>query len=79
MTMFVYMYTPTDWRGKSNGGHIRGNNYLSFPRFRLIDLASRPENRDKGLFDVRITQWHEWHCTGESLFYSLNNAFLSGV
>ncbi|KAJ7836883.1 glycosyl transferase family 90-domain-containing protein [Mycena olivaceomarginata] len=51
------------WRGKSNGGHIRGDNYLSFPRFRLIDLASRPENRDKGLFDVRITQWHEWHCT----------------
>ncbi|KAJ7221127.1 lipopolysaccharide-modifying protein [Mycena haematopus] len=51
------------WRGKSNGGHIRGTNYLSFPRFRLIDLAALPENKAKGLFDVRITQWHEWHCT----------------
>ncbi|KAJ7669971.1 glycosyl transferase family 90-domain-containing protein [Mycena polygramma] len=53
------------WRGKSNGGHIRGTNYLSFPRFRLMDLAALPENRAKGLFDVRITQWHEWHCTDD--------------
>ncbi|KAF8186581.1 glycosyl transferase family 90-domain-containing protein [Mycena galopus ATCC 62051] len=51
------------WRGKSNGGHIRGTNYLSFPRFRLMDLAAQKENVEKGLFDVRITEWHEWHCT----------------
>ncbi|KAJ7915964.1 hypothetical protein B0H13DRAFT_2451713 [Mycena leptocephala] len=53
------------WRGKSNGGHIRDTNYRSFPRFWLIDLAALPENRAKGLFDVRITQWHEWHCTDD--------------
>ncbi|KAJ7114648.1 glycosyl transferase family 90-domain-containing protein [Mycena crocata] len=53
------------WRGKSNGGHIRGTNYKSFPRFRLIDLAARPENMQKGLFDVRITSWHESHCTDD--------------
>lgn len=29
-----------DWRGKSNGGHIRGENYKAFPRFRLMDLAA---------------------------------------
>ncbi|KAK7051795.1 CAP10 domain-containing protein [Favolaschia claudopus] len=51
------------WRGKSNGGHIRGTNYRSFPRFKLMDLAALPEN--SGLFDVRITQWHEWHCTDD--------------
>ncbi|KAJ7220860.1 glycosyl transferase family 90-domain-containing protein [Mycena pura] len=51
------------WRGKSNGGHIRGDNFRSFPRFRLMDLAARPEHRAKSLFDVRITEWHEWHCT----------------
>ncbi|KAJ7100928.1 glycosyl transferase family 90-domain-containing protein [Mycena belliarum] len=51
------------WRGKSNGGHIRGTNYRAFPRFRLLDLAALPENRAKGLFDVRITAWHEGHCT----------------
>ncbi|KAJ7906628.1 hypothetical protein B0H13DRAFT_709976 [Mycena leptocephala] len=47
------------WRGKSGGGHIRGTNYLSFPRFQLMDLVALPENQAKGLFDVRITQWHE--------------------
>ncbi|KAJ7665004.1 glycosyl transferase family 90-domain-containing protein [Mycena rosella] len=51
------------WRGKSNGGHIRGTNYRSFPRFRLLDLAARPESVAKGLFDVRMTAWHEGHCT----------------
>ncbi|KAF7309376.1 CAP10 domain-containing protein [Mycena indigotica] len=51
------------WRGKSNGGHIRHSNHKSFPRFRLIDLARQPEVKAKGLLDVRITEWHEWHCT----------------
>ncbi|KAJ7911702.1 hypothetical protein B0H13DRAFT_2328082 [Mycena leptocephala] len=53
------------WRSKSNGGHIRGSNYRAFSRFRLMDLAALPENRAKGLFDVRVTQWHEWHCTDD--------------
>ncbi|KAJ7915979.1 hypothetical protein B0H13DRAFT_2451727 [Mycena leptocephala] len=43
---------PADWRGKANSGHIRGTNYRSFPRFRLMDLAAFPENRVKGLFDI---------------------------
>ncbi|KAJ7757200.1 glycosyl transferase family 90-domain-containing protein [Mycena maculata] len=51
------------WRGKSNGGHIRGANYRAFPRFRLMDIARRPQHAD--LFDVRITSWHESHCTDE--------------
>ncbi|KAF7289046.1 CAP10 domain-containing protein [Mycena chlorophos] len=51
------------WRGKSNGGHIRNQNHKSFPRFRLIDLARQPEVRAKGILDVKITEWHEWHCT----------------
>ncbi|KAJ6574546.1 glycosyl transferase family 90-domain-containing protein [Mycena capillaripes] len=53
------------WRGKSNGGHIRGTNYRSFPRFRLMDFAALPENREKGLFDVKITHWHNWYCTDD--------------
>ncbi|KAJ6551005.1 hypothetical protein DFH09DRAFT_1366527 [Mycena vulgaris] len=51
------------WRGKSNGGHIRETNYLFFPHFRLLDLTARPANREKGYFDVRMTGWHEEHCT----------------
>ncbi|KAJ7750804.1 glycosyl transferase family 90-domain-containing protein [Mycena metata] len=53
------------WRGKSNGGHIRGTIYKTFPRFRLVELAARPENVEKGLFDVRMTAWHESHCTDD--------------
>ncbi|KAJ7911710.1 hypothetical protein B0H13DRAFT_2328091 [Mycena leptocephala] len=63
------------WRGKCNGGHIRGTNYRSFPRFRLMDLAALPENRAKGLFDVRITQWHEWHCTDDCDADAIRNAY----
>ncbi|KAJ7915952.1 glycosyl transferase family 90-domain-containing protein, partial [Mycena leptocephala] len=63
------------WRGKSNGGHIRGTNYRSFPRFRLMDLAALPENRAKGLFDVRITQWHESHCTDDCDADAIRNAY----
>ncbi|KAJ7915958.1 glycosyl transferase family 90-domain-containing protein [Mycena leptocephala] len=63
------------WRGKSNGGHIRGTNYHSFPRFRLMDLAALPENRAKGLFDVRITQWHESHCTDDCDADAIRNAY----
>ncbi|KAJ7177030.1 glycosyl transferase family 90-domain-containing protein [Mycena filopes] len=53
------------WRGKSNGGHIRGTIYKTFPRFRLVELAARPENVREGLMDVRITGWHESHCTDD--------------
>ncbi|KAJ7915991.1 glycosyl transferase family 90-domain-containing protein [Mycena leptocephala] len=63
------------WRGKSNGGHIRGTNYRAFPRFRLMDLAALPENRAKGLFDVRITQWHESHCTDDCDADAIRNAY----
>ncbi|KAJ7690277.1 hypothetical protein B0H17DRAFT_1201837 [Mycena rosella] len=59
------------WRGKSNGGHIRGMNYRTFPRFHLLDLAARPESIAKGLFDVRMMAWHEGHCTGTLNFQKL--------
>ncbi|KAJ7041646.1 glycosyl transferase family 90-domain-containing protein [Mycena alexandri] len=51
------------WRGESNGGHIRGTIYKTFPRFRLIELAALPENQ--GFLDVRMTGWHESHCTDD--------------
>ncbi|KAJ7911703.1 hypothetical protein B0H13DRAFT_2480154 [Mycena leptocephala] len=65
----------THSRGKSNGGHIRGTNYLSFPRFRLMDLAALQENRAKVLFDERITQWHGWHCTGDCDADAIRSAY----
>ncbi|KAF7297401.1 CAP10 domain-containing protein [Mycena indigotica] len=47
------------WRGVSNGGHIYGDNYRNFPRFRLMDIArDHPE-----LFDVRISSFADNHCT----------------
>lgn len=50
-----------DWRGQSNGGHIIGDNYRSFPRFRLIELARKyPE-----LIDAKMTRFAEGHCTDE--------------
>ncbi|KAJ7434890.1 glycosyl transferase family 90-domain-containing protein [Mycena galericulata] len=66
------------WRGKSNGGHIRGENYKRFPRFRLMDLAARPENHE--LFDVRITGWHESHCTDNCDAEAIKRAYnISGM
>ncbi|KAJ6628287.1 glycosyl transferase family 90-domain-containing protein [Mycena sp. CBHHK59/15] len=49
------------WRGKSNGGHIHGTNYRSFPRFRLLDLARSSSSHN--LLDVALTGFHEGHCT----------------
>ncbi|KAJ7750737.1 glycosyl transferase family 90-domain-containing protein [Mycena maculata] len=49
------------WRGMSNGGHIIGDNYRHFARFKLIDLA-----RDRSdVLDVKMTQFAETHCTSE--------------
>ncbi|KAF8184983.1 glycosyl transferase family 90-domain-containing protein [Mycena galopus ATCC 62051] len=47
------------WRGMSNGGHIRGQNYRDFPRFRLIKLARNHSD----LIDARMTTFAETHCT----------------
>ncbi|KAJ7644032.1 glycosyl transferase family 90-domain-containing protein [Roridomyces roridus] len=47
------------WRGMSNGGHIIGQNYHKFPRFRLIDLA----RTHKDLMEVKMTRFAETHCT----------------
>ncbi|KAJ7750797.1 hypothetical protein B0H16DRAFT_1724316 [Mycena metata] len=49
------------WRGKSNGGHIGGTIYKTFPRFRLVELAARPENVEKGLLAAfsYISDWGE--------------------
>jgi hypothetical protein len=52
------MYT-LDWRGMSNGGHIIGENFRRFPRFKLIELARNHSD----VLDVKMTQFAESHCT----------------
>ncbi|KAJ7690267.1 hypothetical protein B0H17DRAFT_1134522 [Mycena rosella] len=47
------------WRSKSNGGHICGTNFRSFPRFWLLDLAAHPESVVRGLFDIRVRRGHK--------------------
>ncbi|KAJ7758522.1 glycosyl transferase family 90-domain-containing protein [Mycena maculata] len=49
------------WRGMSNGGHILGQNYHKFPRFRLIDIARNHSD----LMDVKMTKFAETHCTND--------------
>ncbi|KAJ6619518.1 glycosyl transferase family 90-domain-containing protein [Mycena sp. CBHHK59/15] len=49
------------WRGTSNGGHITGENYHKFPRFRLIDIA----RNHSGLIDAKMTRFAEGHCTDD--------------
>ncbi|KAJ6557370.1 glycosyl transferase family 90-domain-containing protein [Mycena vulgaris] len=49
------------WRGTSNGGHIIGENYRSFPRFRLIELARKHSD----LINAKMTRFAEGHCTNE--------------
>ncbi|KAJ7758516.1 glycosyl transferase family 90-domain-containing protein [Mycena maculata] len=49
------------WRGTSNGGHIIGDNYRFFPRFRLIDIARNHSD----LIDAKMTRFAEGHCTAE--------------
>ncbi|KAJ7645469.1 glycosyl transferase family 90-domain-containing protein [Mycena polygramma] len=46
------------WRGTSNGGHIIGENYRSFPRFRLLDMA----RQHKELINAKMTRFAEGHC-----------------
>ncbi|KAJ6584868.1 glycosyl transferase family 90-domain-containing protein [Mycena capillaripes] len=47
------------WRGMSNGGHILGQNYHKFPRFRLVDIARNHSD----LIDAKMTRFAESHCT----------------
>jgi hypothetical protein len=47
------------WRGMSNGGHILGQNYHKFPRFRLVDIARNHTD----LIDAKMTRFAETHCT----------------
>ncbi|KAJ7645475.1 hypothetical protein DFH06DRAFT_1136330 [Mycena polygramma] len=47
------------WRGMSNGGHILGDNYHKFPRFRLVDIARNHTD----LIDAKMTRFAEGHCT----------------
>ncbi|KAJ7043992.1 glycosyl transferase family 90-domain-containing protein [Mycena alexandri] len=47
------------WRGMSNGGHIIGQNYHKFPRFRLVALARNHTD----LIDAKMTRFAETHCT----------------
>ncbi|KAJ6512165.1 glycosyl transferase family 90-domain-containing protein [Mycena vitilis] len=49
------------WRGTSNGGHIVGENYRSFPRFRLLDMA----RQNKELINAKMTRFAEGHCGKE--------------
>ncbi|KAJ7454304.1 glycosyl transferase family 90-domain-containing protein [Mycena galericulata] len=49
------------WRGTANGGHIYGENYRSFPRFRLVDLARNHSD----IIDARMTAFVDSHCTDD--------------
>ncbi|KAJ7696051.1 glycosyl transferase family 90-domain-containing protein [Mycena rosella] len=49
------------WRGMSNGGHIIGQNYHKFPRFRLVDIARNHSD----LIDAKMTRFAESHCTDD--------------
>ncbi|KAJ7085334.1 glycosyl transferase family 90-domain-containing protein [Mycena crocata] len=46
------------WRGMSNGGHIYGQNYRQFPRFRLVELSRNHSD----LVDAKMTAFAETHC-----------------
>ncbi|KAJ7828388.1 glycosyl transferase family 90-domain-containing protein [Mycena olivaceomarginata] len=48
------------WRGQSTGGWIYGDNYRSFPRFRLLDVARTPAAA--GLMDVAISVFYAHYC-----------------
>ncbi|KAJ7618489.1 glycosyl transferase family 90-domain-containing protein [Roridomyces roridus] len=47
------------WRGQSTGGWIKGDNYRSFPRFKLIDMARAHPHLP---MDVAITHFYDWFC-----------------
>ncbi|KAF8186571.1 glycosyl transferase family 90-domain-containing protein, partial [Mycena galopus ATCC 62051] len=46
------------WRGMSNGGHIHGDNYHHFARFKLVEIGRQHPD----LFDVAITTFAEHLC-----------------
>ncbi|KAF7304941.1 hypothetical protein MKEN_01208400 [Mycena kentingensis (nom. inval.)] len=48
------------WRGRVAGGMLKGENYRSFPRFRLLDL----QRDNPGTMNVRLTGWNTW-CDGD--------------
>ncbi|KAJ7254347.1 glycosyl transferase family 90-domain-containing protein [Mycena haematopus] len=49
------------WRGMSNGGHIVGQNYHKFPRFRIVDITRNHSD----LIDAKMTRFAETHCTDD--------------
>ncbi|KAJ6508933.1 glycosyl transferase family 90-domain-containing protein [Mycena sanguinolenta] len=49
------------WRGMSNGGHILGQNYHKFPRFRIVDITRNHSD----LIDAKMTRFAETHCTDD--------------
>ncbi|KAJ7613450.1 glycosyl transferase family 90-domain-containing protein [Roridomyces roridus] len=49
------------WRGSSNGGHIVGQNYHNFPRFRLVTIG----NAHPDIMDTHISGFWGSHCTYE--------------
>ncbi|KAJ7577878.1 glycosyl transferase family 90-domain-containing protein [Mycena floridula] len=48
------------WRGRGTGGHITGDNFRKFPRFRAKDIA---RNRTD-IMDIEITDLLGEHCGG---------------
>ncbi|KAJ7157283.1 glycosyl transferase family 90-domain-containing protein [Mycena filopes] len=46
------------WRGMTSGGHVFGQNYHAFPRFRLIDIGRKHEN----LMNVLLSGFHDGLC-----------------
>ncbi|KAF8208816.1 glycosyl transferase family 90-domain-containing protein [Mycena galopus ATCC 62051] len=49
------------WRGMSNGGHILGQNYHKFPRFRIVAITRNHSD----LIDAKMTRFAETHCTDD--------------
>ncbi|KAF8208814.1 glycosyl transferase family 90-domain-containing protein [Mycena galopus ATCC 62051] len=49
------------WRGISNGGHILGQNYHKFPRFRIVAITRNHSD----LIDAKMTRFAEMHCTDD--------------
>ncbi|KAF7302801.1 CAP10 domain-containing protein [Mycena kentingensis (nom. inval.)] len=46
------------WRGMNSGGRMFGDNYHSFPRFRLIDIARKHHD----IMDVALSAFHDDLC-----------------
>ncbi|KAJ7757664.1 glycosyl transferase family 90-domain-containing protein [Mycena metata] len=46
------------WRGMTSGGHVFGQNYHAFPRFRLIDIG----RKHLKLMNVKLSGFHDGLC-----------------